>query len=203
MMNDKKSWTLVKILPWILLIGGTIATIASISLSVEVYQHLKNPDYVPACNLSPILSCTSVADSPQSAALGFPNYYLGIAGYAAVLTVGAMLLFGAKPNKNFWKLFLGGLTLATAFVHWLIFQSLYRIGSLCIFCMIVWAVTIPLFWFTLIHLIQTGSLSVPAKLKRPVNFILNYHVEILLVWLMLIIALILNRFWYYWGTLSF
>ncbi|PRC62285.1 hypothetical protein C6A85_03910, partial [Mycobacterium sp. ITM-2017-0098] len=30
------------------------------------------------------------------------------------------------------------------FVHWLIFQSLYRIGALCPYCMVVWAVTIPL-----------------------------------------------------------
>lgn len=202
-MKEKKGWTLAKLFPLILVIGGIVATTASITLSVEVYQRLKNPAYVPVCNLNPILSCTSVADSPQATAFGFPNYYLGIAGYAAVLTVGTMLLFGAKPNKNFWKLFLGGLTLATAFVHWLIFQSLYRIGSLCLFCMVVWAVTIPLFWFTLIHLIQTGNLSVPVKLKRPVDFILKYHVEILLVWLMLIIALILNRFWYYWTTLSF
>ena len=30
------------------------------------------------------------------------------------------------------------------FVHWLIFQSLYRIGALCPYCMVVWAVTISL-----------------------------------------------------------
>ena len=30
------------------------------------------------------------------------------------------------------------------FIHWLIFQSLYRIGALCPYCMVVWAVTIPL-----------------------------------------------------------
>ena len=33
---------------------------------------------------------------------------------------------------------------ASVFMHWLIFQSLYRIGALCPYCMVVWAVTIPL-----------------------------------------------------------
>ncbi len=37
-----------------------------------------------------------------------------------------------------------GTLLGTVFVHWLIFQSLYRIGALCPYCMVVWAVTIPL-----------------------------------------------------------
>ena len=30
------------------------------------------------------------------------------------------------------------------FVHWLIVQTLYGIGALCPYCMVVWAVTIPL-----------------------------------------------------------
>ena len=41
-----------------------------------------------------------------------------------------------------------GMTLGTlagaGFVHWLIFQSLYRIGALCPYCMVVWVATISL-----------------------------------------------------------
>lgn len=33
-----------------------------------------------------------------------------------------------------------GILVGVAFVHWLIFQSLYRIGALCPYCMVVWAV---------------------------------------------------------------
>ena len=44
----------------------------------------------------------------------------------------------------YWAGLATGTLLGTAFVHWLIFQSLYRIGALCPYCMVVWAVTIPL-----------------------------------------------------------
>src|SRR5437868_7128426 len=158
-------WTLEKILPWLLLIGGVIALVASIMLSIEVFDRLKNPHYVPVCNLNPILSCTSVADSKQAHAFGFPNYFIGIAGYAIVAAIGVVLLAGAKLAKWFWKLFEVGLLFAVAFVTWLQFETLYRIGALCIFCMIVWVCTIPIFLYTTLYNIQTGNLTVPSRFK--------------------------------------
>lgn len=40
---------------------------------------------------------------------------------------------------------------------WLISQCLYVIGALCPWCMIVWAVMIPLFWYVTRHLAPAGS----------------------------------------------
>ncbi|MGH7156800.1 MAG: vitamin K epoxide reductase family protein, partial [Candidatus Saccharimonadales bacterium] len=100
--NQDRQWTLERVLPWLLLIAGIIVTAAAIALSVEVFDRLKNPHYVPVCNLNPILSCTSVADSNQAHAFGIPNYFIGIAGYAALAAVGAALLAGAKFKRWFW-----------------------------------------------------------------------------------------------------
>ena len=44
----------------------------------------------------------------------------------------------------YWAGLATGTALGVVFIHWLIFQSLYRIGALCPYCMVVWAVTIPL-----------------------------------------------------------
>ena len=44
----------------------------------------------------------------------------------------------------YWAGLTVGTVLGAVFVHWLIFQSLYRIGALCPYCMLVWSVTIPL-----------------------------------------------------------
>ncbi len=194
-------WTLEAILTWIMVAGGAVATAASTMLSVEVFDRLKNPAFVPVCNLNPILSCTSVADSNQAHAFGFPNYFIGIGGYAAVMAFGLALLAGGAFTRWLWRLILLGLTFAVAFVTWLQFETLYRIGALCIFCMIVWACTIPLFWYTFLYEIGAGHISVPARLKRPAAFIRRHHGDILLLWFLIIIALILKRFWYYWSTL--
>ena len=197
----QRRWTLDTILPWLLLIGGLVALVASVMLSIEIFDRLKNPNFVPVCNLNPILSCTNVADSTQSHAFGFPNYFIGIAGYAAVAAIGAGLLAGARFQRWFWQAVEAGLLFATAFVTWLQFETLYRIGALCIFCMIVWAMTIPMFLYVTLYNLRTGAIKTPKKLTSLVGFIQRHHGDILVLWFLIIIALILKRFWYYWSTL--
>lgn len=188
-------------LPWLFVILGTIALVASILLSVEVFSRLKNPSYIPVCNLSPIFSCTSVADSPQSHIFEMPNYFLGVAAYSAVVTIGAAMLAGAKFARWFWQATAIGMIFAFAFITWLQFQSLYRIGALCLFCMIVWATTGPLFWYSLLYNLDQGHVKTPARLKGTVAFAKRHHGEILIVWFLVVIGLILQRFWYYWSSL--
>ena len=52
---------------------------------------------------------------------------------------------------------LGGLAvgsgLGVVFVHWLAFQSLYRIGALCPWCMVVWSVVVPVAAWALLILV--------------------------------------------------
>lgn len=171
------------------------------TLSIEIFDRLKNPTFVPVCNLDPILSCTNVADSAQSHALTVPNYFIGIGGYAAFMALGLALISGAVFSRWLWRLVLLGQTFAIALVTWLQFETLYRIGALCLFCMIGWACTIPMFWYTLLYNYDAGHITVPAKLARPAAFIRRHHGDILLLWFLIIIALILKRFWYYWSTL--
>lgn len=195
-------WDLQRALPWLLLIGGAVALIASVMLSIEVFDRLKNPAYVPVCNLNPILSCTNVADSNQAHAFGFPNYFIGIASYAAVATIGVVMLAGSRLKRWFWQAVEVGLLFAFAFITWLQFETLYRIGALCIFCMIVWVCTGPMFWYTTLYNLRQGNLPTPKKLRGVVGFAQRHHGDILLLWFLIIIALIAKRFWYYWSTLA-
>lgn len=174
---------------------------ASILLSVEVFERLKDPSFVPVCNLNPVLSCTSVADSSQSEAFGFPNYFIGIAGYAAIAAIGMAILAGAKFKRWFWQVVMIGLAFSTVFIHWLIYEALYSIGALCIFCMVVWAVNWPIFLYAKLYNHQIGNIQAPKRFSRAIEFAQRYHIEILATWFIVIIGLILNRFWYYWSTL--
>lgn len=187
--------------PWLLLIGGAIGVFASLMLTIEVFHRLTDPSFVPVCNLNPVLSCTSVADSRQSEAFGFPNYFIGIAGYAVLATTGAALLAGAQFKRWFWAGLLGGLFFGIGFVTWLQYHSLYSIGALCLYCMIVWAATIPMFWYTLLYSLRKQHLRTPDKLQGLIGFAQRHHADILVVWFLVIIILIGKRFWYYWSTL--
>ncbi len=198
---NSKKWTLERALPWLLLVGGAVGVIASIGLSIEIFRSLKDPNFRPVCNLNPIFSCGNVADSKQSEAFGFPNYFIGIAGYAVLATTGAVILAGAKLKRWFWQLTEAGLIFATVFMTWLQFQTLYRIGSLCLFCMIVWAATMPMFWYTTLYNLRAGHIPVSARYKKLADFLQKHHGDLLLFWFLILIALILKRFWYYWSTL--
>ena len=194
-------WTLEKALPWLLLIAGIIALAASFALTMEKFDLLENPSYVPVCDINPIISCGPVSSSAQAAAFGFPNQFLGLAGYAIVATTGAVLLAGARLKRWFWLSVEVGLFFAIVFVHWLAFETLYRIGSLCIYCMVVWAVTAPMFWYTTLYILRQGHIKTPLSLRKIVGFIQQHHAEILILWYLVIIALIAKRFWYYWNSL--
>jgi uncharacterized membrane protein len=196
-----KTWTLQRVLPWLLIIGGLVAMVASLLLTIEVFNRLENPNYIPICNLNPILSCTSVADSQQSHLFGFPNYFIGVGGYAVVAVMGVAILAADKLKRWFWQLLQTGLTFAIAFLTWLQFETIYRIGALCLFCIVVWAASIPMFWYTTLYNLRAGNIKTPTQLKKVVGFAQKYHLEIVALWFLIIIALIIKRFWYYWQTL--
>jgi uncharacterized membrane protein len=197
----KPQWTLQTILPWLLVIAGAIALVASFELTIEKFNILKNPSYSPICNINPIFSCKSVSSSGQAEVFGFPNQIIGIIGYAAVVTIGAAMLAGTKFKKWFWQAFGAGMLLAAIFLHWMIFQALYRIGALCLFCMFAWASTMPLFWYVTLYNFREGNVKVPRRIKPIVDFAIKHHGDILLAWFLIILALILKRFWYYWSGL--
>ena len=67
-----------------------------------------------------------------------------------ITTIGAVLLAGADPAPWLWAGLQFGATAGVVFVHWLIVQSLYVIGALCPYCMIVWVtITITTAYWTL------------------------------------------------------
>lgn len=199
-MQVKPKRGLEQNLPWLLLIGGFIVTLAALFLSIEVFDRLKDPNFVPVCNLNPILSCTNVADSGQAHIFGFPNYFLGLASYGAVTAIGLGLLAGARFKRWFWQVLEAGMLFAFLFMTWLQFETLYRIGALCIFCMILWVFTWPMFWYTTLYNLRAGNIRLPKQFNGVVAFAYRFHAEILTTWYLIIIALILKRFWYYWKT---
>jgi uncharacterized membrane protein len=192
--------TLRQTLPWILLVGGVIGALCAGILMVEKIHLLTNPNAKLGCDLNPIVACGSVINTPQASAFGFPNPLIGLAGFAAVAVIGAGLLAGARFKRWFWLGLQAGVTFGICFIAWLQFQSIYSIGALCPFCMAVWSVMIPVFWYTTLYNLREGHFTFGRKLKPVAAFLQRNHGNILLGWFLLIIGLILHHFWYYWKT---
>lgn len=129
-----------------LIVAGALGWWAAFSLTIDKFLLLENPTADLDCNFSLLVQCGANLNSPQGAVFGFPNPLLGLGGFVAPIAVGVGLLAGARFARWFWALFNIGIAGALAFVIWLISQSIFVLGTLCPWCMLVWLVTIPLFW---------------------------------------------------------
>lgn len=192
--------TLQKSLPYILVIGGIIGYICSFIIMFDKIQILKNPNYIPSCNLNPIISCGGVMQSKQATAFNFPNPFIGLGAFPMLLTVGVVIFAGAKLKRWFWLGIEAGAIFGLLFVHWLFFQSVYRIHALCPWCMVVWVVTITTFWYVTLYNIDQKNIRLPkGQTQRVYGWVRRHHLDILAVWFLIIAGLILKHFWYYYG----
>jgi uncharacterized membrane protein len=199
--NPAKIWSLPKVLPFILLIGGIFGYICAFVIMFDKVQILNNPHYIPSCNLNPVISCGSVMQSKQATAFGFPNPFIGLGAFPVVAVIGGAILAGARFKRWFWLGLNAGLVFALGFVHWLFFQSVYRIHALCPWCIGVWIVCITTFWYVTLYNIDNGHLKLPKgkSAQQTYAWIRHHHLVILVVWFIIITALILKHFWYYYG----
>ena len=180
-----------------LTVGGVLGLLAAFTLAVDKYRILEDPSFQPGCNFNPVLSCGSVMTTDQAGVFGFPNPLLGVVAFTVVLTLGVLVT--ARVVLPRWVL--GGLALGAVlgvvFVHWLAFQSLYRIGALCPWCMVVWAVTIPIGVWTVLAFARSGR----GAGSRVVEALWGWRYLIVLSWYLVIVVAALERFWSYWRTL--
>jgi uncharacterized membrane protein len=183
---------------WWVLIAGVIGLVASMALTIEKFKILLDPHYVPPCNVNPIVSCGSVMTTPQASLLGFPNPLLGIIGFTVVTVTGVLAVAKVPLPQWYWIGLTVGTLIGATLVHWLIFQSLYRIGALCPYCMVVWAVTIPL-------LVVLVSIVFRPTLERGdsaiARVLYQWRWSIVTLWFTAVFLLIMVRFWDYWSTL--
>lgn len=187
-----------RMLGWVLLVAALVGEAASLTLSVERFRLAADPGYLPSCDLNPVLSCGSIMSTPQASVFGFPNPLLGVAGFAVVATAGAALLAGARLADWFWVGLHLGAVGGLVFVHWLIVQSLYVIGALCPYCMVVWVCTVVIFWYVTLESLRRWT--TPGR-SGAVGVLQRYHVLPVVGWVAVIVVLIAIRFWDYWRTL--
>ncbi len=182
-------------LGWLLAIGGAVGLIASSILTIERIMLLEDPEYVPSCSFNPLVSCGQVMESWQGSLFGFSNPLIGIGAFAAVTTVGVVVLAGASLPRWFWLGLEVGTVLGVVFVTWLFVQSVYMIGALCPYCMVVWSAMIPIFVYTTGYNLSEGHLRAPAGVRR--GFVESRGL-ITTVWFLIIAALIVIEFWDRW-----
>lgn len=191
--------TLEKAYPFIVLVLGGLGLLAAFILTVDKIKLLKDPSFIPDCNINPIFSCGSVMKTQQAEIFGIPNTLVGIIAFSMIIAIAVTMLFGARMKPWFWKLFTLGAAGGLADVVYLFYQGIYRINAICPYCALTWTVVIALFVYSLAWSIRQGYIVFPKKLKSVSNFIATNHTGIILLSYIVIVVLILNHFWWYFG----
>lgn len=196
--NDRPD--LKKILPYIFIVFAIIGLVASFALTYDKIQTLKNPDYIPSCNINPILSCGSVMKTEQSNLLGVPNPIFGLIGFSMLLAFGIALAGGAKLQRWLWRTINAGALVGFGFFLYLFFESVFRLHTICPYCFVVWMIVPPVLWYTTLYNLREGNIKLGLG-KGLKSFMVKHHGNILLIWYVIVFLILLTHFWYYWKTL--
>ncbi|MFE1383057.1 vitamin K epoxide reductase family protein [Streptomyces sp. NPDC058740] len=182
---------------WLLVITGAAGLLAAWVITIDKFKLLEDPGFTPGCSLNPIVSCGNIMKSEQASVFGFPNPMLGLVTYGMVVAIGVGLLAGARYRRWYWLGLNAGMLFGVGFCTWLMYQSLYEINSLCLWCCLAWVATIVMFWYTTSHNVRQGAIPAPRGLR---TFFDEFTWVLPVLHIGIIGMLILTRWWDFWTS---
>jgi uncharacterized membrane protein len=193
-----KGLSLQDIFPYILISTAIVGFAASFVLMLEHIALLKDPLHQLSCSFNPVLSCGPIMQSDTATVFGFPNPLMGLASFAAQGLLGLAILAGAKMRSWFWKLYSLTVLGSIGFTLFLMYESLFVIKAICIYCLAVWIVLILSSWYTFQYMLAEKHLSSFTRTGVGM-WIRRHHGDILLMIYLVLTGLILHEFWYFYG----
>ena len=149
-----------------MIISGSIGLFTSFVLSIEAWQLAADSSARFGCDISSVLSCSTVAQTWQARILGFPNAFLGIFFEAVVLAISVGIFAGVKFPR--WYMLGTNLlyTIALFFAFWLFGQSYFIIQVLCPWCLLITLTTTLVFGGITRINVRDGVILAPEGLRR-------------------------------------
>ncbi len=192
--NSKPDISLAR---WLAVLAA-IGISAAVILSIEKIAILSEPAHVASCSLSPVVACSPIIASPQASAFGFPNSFIGIFGFTAVLTAAMTIAAGAtKLGRVWWRTLLAGIVFGAGFCIWLFYQGVFDIGKLCLYCMLVWLITFAMLWLVAAYCVNNKHIN----FGKNINKLLAFKYELITATYVLIFMLLFYRWSDYWLSL--
>jgi len=132
-------------------LAGIVGFVASFWQMLEKLAILKAPAAPLICDINAVFSCSNVLNVWQSSVFGFPNALMCIIFFVIMMTIGIVGWTGGAITKNL-RLIAQAMTLFfVGFGFWYLWQGIFVVGSLCIFCLFCYAavLTISFAWLRL------------------------------------------------------
>jgi len=142
--------------------------LALAGLGVSIYLTIAHftESTLAGCSESGLVNCTKVTTSPQSYVFGIPVAVLGLAFYLFAVAIMSPWAWQAT-RREIHLLRIASMVVGIGFVLYLIYAELFIIGSICLYCTSVHAITFLLFVLTAIAAAAWGLVPGAAWKSRP------------------------------------
>jgi uncharacterized membrane protein len=179
-----------------MLFSACLSLVASFVLSVDAVRLAEDPSIDLSCNINSVLSCGTVGSSWQASLFGFPNAFLGLMAEPVVITIAVAGLGGVRFPR--WFMFSAQIvyTLGLIFAYWLFHQSMFVIGALCPWCLLV-TVSTTLVFATLTHVnIRDGNLYLRGRAQSAAARFINADLDAMVVtiWILVLILAVVTKY---------
>jgi uncharacterized membrane protein len=179
-----------------MLLSACLSLLASFVLSIDAVRLAADPDVALSCNINTVLSCGTVGASWQAHLLGFPNAFLGLVAEPVVITIAIASLGGVVFPRWFMVAAQIVYTIGLVFAYWLFYQSMFVIGALCPWCLLV-TVSTTLVFFTLTHVnIRDGNLFLPPRVQSALATAIDADLDVIVVviWLLVLLLAVVLKY---------
>ncbi|MBB4735105.1 vitamin K epoxide reductase family protein [Micrococcus cohnii] len=174
----------------LLLVSSLISIAATFAIIVERAILSEDPSHRTSCDFNPWMSCGRVMQSWQAQTFGFPNTYIGVVAFSILICVAMSLFAGARFARWYWLTMNAVMVLGLAFCAWLYYAAVYQITTLCLYCMIVWAMVILQLFLTTSRNLQHGVLPASPRVRTLVRDLT--WPAIVLAWAIVFVSLLLR-----------
>lgn len=143
-----------------LVVLSVVGTLASAMLLRTGVHHAADASRELACDMNPLIGCSSSLGAWQSHLFGVPNAFLGMIGFAGLVGVSVVLAAGRVIPRWLWMTLGLGCLAGCAWIAWFLYLSVEVFRTLCPYCLVVWTVTIPLtclIWTAIVRAWRSGS----------------------------------------------
>ena len=186
--NKQKLW-------WLITVSSGVGLISSLIQTIERINNALHPKVALSCDINAIFSCSNVFGAWQSRVFGFSNSLVCMIFFGLTAGVAIAAATGSEINRRLRYIFHFFSVFFLGFGAWYLWQSTYRIGYICIFCLFCYSAVIAMnwAWFRLHYKEMPTKNSTKVKLDKFVDN--GGDLFITFLWTLAIISMIVFHFW--------
>lgn len=173
----------------VMTLAAIIGFLASFWQIIEKIALLQNSSATLVCNINSVFSCSNILNAWQSSVFGFPNSLMCVAFFAVMMTAGLVGWTGGTIYKNLRLVFQGATLFFIGFGFWYLWQSIFAVGSLCVFCIFCYGgvLAVSYSWLRL----NQNDLPIGKKAKKVINKTIANGSDIF-IWLSIAMIIVLE-----------